>query len=512
MTATWVMEMEDLAAATDSSGVPSTIERSPLDFSSEAGPEDQGTMAPEVPLPKDVPTTRGAPEASQPESVVVTVPPVITESRKRSSDRVDANAPLKVLRRDRTDPRPTRSNRGGKSLAAIELGMGSTRPTLVPLSGPADASDPDPLSFANPESSQGTAAAGDPESENTSYASMVGSPEGIYRPEWGYFLELRHLHNDDFLRQYNVNLARQVAIGSQLGLRFEQEAKLLRKSVARVARLDKKIQAREHEIKNLEALLEAKADMKKAAEDKSARLSQELEDMRALFSDLQVNNDRLSQQVATLQEHVSGEEKLKATFEEFKRWMIGHGLRLAVMKCGESLELRQAFADVVSAWIAKGMSEGLRHRVEHRQAQLTLESIEAYGPKTEAKYIAALQALKDRKYPLVDQLEGLKDAPMDVIMAALYLESDTGDDAPQWVRDLRPKMLLADAIAANVSRAKKKKKCRIVCRTHGVGSAHHSRSHGVPVSMPTVIPQGLALLLADAATQTEPDEATLGNL
>nr|GFD51473.1 hypothetical protein [Tanacetum cinerariifolium] len=112
------------------------------------------------------------------------------------------------------------------------------------------------------------------------------------------------------LRQYNVNLARQVAMGSQLRLRFEQEAKLLRKSVARVARWDKRIQARKHEIKNLEALLEAEADMKKAAKDKSARLSQELEDMRALFSDLQVNNDRLSQQVATLQEQVRGEEKL----------------------------------------------------------------------------------------------------------------------------------------------------------------------------------------------------------
>nr|GEX33165.1 hypothetical protein [Tanacetum cinerariifolium] len=300
----------------------------------------------------------------------------------------------------------------------------------------------------------------------------------------------------------------------------------------------------EHEIKNLEAPLEAEANMKKATEEKNAKLSQELENMLALFSDLQVSNDHLSQQVATLQEQVSGEKKLKAAFEEFKqyednrveqrcaemdarldalsidfdeelyphmltaiagrRWMIGRGLRLVVMKCGESLELRQAFADVVSARIVKGMSEGLRHGVKHGQAQLSLESIEAYD-QAEAKYIAALQALKDLKYPLVDQLEGLTDAPMDVIMVALYLESDTGDDVPQ-------PMLLADAIAANVSRAEKKKKCRIVCRTHGVGSAHHARSDGVPVSVPTVVPQGLAILLADAATQMEPDEATFDNL
>nr|GEU95858.1 transposase (putative), gypsy type [Tanacetum cinerariifolium] len=551
MTANRVIEMEDPTASTDSSGVPSTIERSPLDFANEAEASDQGTVALEVPPPEDVPAT--------------------------SRDGADANAPPKVLRKDHADPRPTGSTRGGKSLAAIELGMTSTRSALVPESATANVSDPDPLSFADPQSrhpadvaqsSQGTVAAGDPESENASFASADGSPESIYRPEWGVangsLLDTQRLAKI----WWTMSLLR-VAIGSQLRLRFEQEAKLLRKSVAQVAHRDKRIQAREHEIKNLKALLEAKADMKKAAKDKSARLSQELEDMRALFSDLQVSNNHLTQQVATLQEQVSGEEKLKAAFEEFKRyedsrveqrcaelearldalsihfdeelyphmitatagrrWMIGHGLRFAVMKCDESLELRQAFTDVVSAGIAKGMNEGLRYGVEHGQAQLTLESIEAYDPEAKTKYIAALQALKDLKYPLVDQLKGLKDAPMDVIMAALYLESDTGDDAPQWVRDLRlsssqltipvypeardpvspwackEEMLLVDAIAANISRAEKKKKCRIVCRTHGVGSAHHARSDGIPVSAPTVVPQGLALLLADAAIQTDTD-------
>nr|GEV87108.1 hypothetical protein [Tanacetum cinerariifolium] len=558
MTVNRVIEMEDLAAATDSSGVPSTIEWSLLDFANEVGASDQGVATPEVPPPEDAPTA-SAPEVGQAKEVAATDPFAATESRKRG-----------------------RSTRGGKSLAAVELGMASTYPALVPESAPV--SDPDPLSFADPrsrhttdiaQSSQGTAVAGDPESENASFASAIGSLESIYRPEWGmangsmldtpeacqdlvdhvaprgYFSELRHLHNDEFLRQYNVNLAQQVAMGSQQRLRFEQEAKLLRKSVVQV---------------------EAEAGMKKAAEDKSAGLSQELEDMRAQFSDLQVSNEHLSQQVATLQEQVSGEKKLKAAFEEFKRyednqveqrcaemearldvlsidfdeelyphmliaiagrrWVIGRGLRLAIMKCDESLELRQAFANVVFAGITKGMSEGLRHGVEHGQAQLSLEFIEAYNPEAEAKYVAALQALKDLKYPLVDQLEGLKDAPMDVIMAALYLESDTGDDAPQHVRDLHPsssqltipvypevcdpmnpwackeEMLLADAIAANISRAEKKKKCRIVYRTHGVASVHHARSNGVPVSVPTVVPQGLALLLADAATQTKFKEDT----
>nr|GFB70161.1 hypothetical protein [Tanacetum cinerariifolium] len=111
----------------------------------------------------------------------------------------------------------------------------------------------------------------------------------------------------------------------------------------------------------------------------------ELENLRALFSDLQVSNDRLSLQV------------------------IGHGLRLAVMKCGESTKLR----------------------VEHRKAYLDLEAIEAYDPEADTKYVAALHAPRDLKYPMVDQLESLKDARIYVIMTSLHLESNTGDDALQ---------------------------------------------------------------------------------
>nr|GEU54926.1 hypothetical protein [Tanacetum cinerariifolium] len=356
---------------------------------------------------------------------------------------------------------------------------------------------------------------------------MVGSPESIYRPKWGvangclidapeacqdlvdhiappgYFSELRHLHNNDFLKQYNVNLARQVVTGSQLRLRFKQEAKLLKKSVVQVARQDKRIQARENEIKNLETLLEAETNMKKTTEGKSAELSNELQEkkkLKAAFKEFkQYEDNRVEKRCVKID---AGLDALSIDFDEElcphmltaiagRRWVIGRRLRLAVIKCDESTKLRQVFADVVSAGIAKGMSEGLKCGVEHGKANLRLEAIEAYNPEAEAKYNVALHSLKDLKYPIVDQLKSLKDVPMDVIMASLHLESDTGDDAPQWIRELRlsssqlkipvypevrdptdpwackEEILLADAIAANVSRAKKKKKCRVVCRTYG---------------------------------------------
>ncbi|GKA23300.1 hypothetical protein Tco_0709262 [Tanacetum coccineum] len=211
--------------------------------------------------------------------------------------------------------------------------------------------------------------------------------------------------------------------------------------------------------------------MKKAAEAKNVEHVKELGSLRVQFSDLQVNNKQLSQQVSSLQAQVTGEERIKTAFEDFKkyeddklekrcvemdarldalsidvdeelyphmltaiagrRWVIAHGLCLIVMKCAKSLELRQAFANVVSTGIAKGMSEGLEYGVKQGEAKLDLASIEAYDPDADDKYIAALHNLKDLKYPLVNQLEKLKDAPLDLILASLYFESDTREDAPQ---------------------------------------------------------------------------------
>ncbi|GJR92642.1 hypothetical protein Tco_0264816 [Tanacetum coccineum] len=123
-------------------------------------------------------------------------------------------------------------------------------------------------------------------------------------PPWSGHRGLRHLPNAYFLSQYNINLARQVAMGSQLRLRV----------------LKRKVHGLRNQTKNLEMLLEAEADMKKAAEAKNTELTKELESLRVWFLDLQVNNNQLSQQVSNLQAQITGEEKIKATFEQFKKY------------------------------------------------------------------------------------------------------------------------------------------------------------------------------------------------
>ncbi|GJX91169.1 hypothetical protein Tco_0344495 [Tanacetum coccineum] len=465
----------------------------------------QDELSREIPYVGHAKTAEVVPETGLDEEVATMGPPVNKRRkqmrRKRVNDKAEANAPPKVLRKNHMSS-PAHSTYGGKSLAAMGLGAGSISSTPSAQGAPTAAksmSDPNPLSYAKPQpypeqdivskSSRGTAteiptkhvsttevnvqlSVGSPESwKSTLVPSVVGSSGGIYQPGWGVtndcrldtpeacqdmvdyivppgcFSELRHLPITNFLSQYNINLARQVAMGSQLRLRFEQEVRLLKKAKAQVARRDQRIQVREEEIKKLD-----------------------LEIKSFKFTDLQVSNDQLSKQVSTLQTQVTGEERIKATFEEFKkyeddkveqrcaemddrlnklsvdfneelyphmltviagrRWVIGHGMRLAVMKCVESSEIRQAFVDVVSAGLAKGMSEGLKYGVEHGKAGRVLADIEAYDPEANSKLVKALQDLKDLKYPMMDQLERLKDAPMELIMASLHLQSDTGEDAP----------------------------------------------------------------------------------
>nr|GEY17261.1 hypothetical protein [Tanacetum cinerariifolium] len=430
------------------------------------------------------------------------VSPWVSEGLTGGSNEAEANVLPKLLRRYYDAFRPAQSTHGGKSLALMGLDAGSLLSMLAahdPSTAMKSVRGPEPLSYVNPlphlEKDIITAieiltedaatvkvnihfSVGSPElGRSSSVSSMVGSSRSIYQRGWG-------VTNDYFLDQYNITLARQVAMGSQLRLRFEQEVRLLKKARSKIAKQDQRIQ-----VLNLQAQVMGEENIKVAFEEfkkyKDDKVEQRCTKIDARLDKLSVDFDE------ELYPHM-------LTAIAGGRWVIGHGLHLAVMKYVESSEIRQAFADVVSAGLAKGMNEGLKYGIEHGKAGQDLADIEAYNPESNNKLVKALQDLKDLKYPMIDQLEKLKHTPMDLIMASLYLESDTREDSPQWIQD----MMLEDAIAANISWVEKKKKCRVVCRTQGIGSAHHTRSDGIPIFAPTA-PQGLAILLADAATQTK---------
>ncbi|GJX41930.1 hypothetical protein Tco_0256920 [Tanacetum coccineum] len=329
----------DTTGVSESSGTPSTVEKSPLDFADEDLPppntegveteeQIQDELSWEIPLVGHVTTAEGSPTAA-----------------KSVSD----PDPLSYTK---PQPYPEQDIAQTSKETATEIPTEHVATTEVNVQ----------LSVGSPESGK-----------STSVPSMVGSLGRIQ------------------VREEEIK-------------KLDQEVKPLRATKT-------KVQGLRNQTKNSETLLEAEADMKKVAEAKNAELTKGLESLRVWFSDLQVNNNHLSQQVSNLQAQITGEKKIKATFEEFKkyedarveqrcaemdarldalridfdeelyphmltaiagrRWVIGHGIRLGVMKCAESTELRQAFANVVSAGIAKGMSEGLKYNIEHGKAITT---------------------------------------------------------------------------------------------------------------------------------------------
>ncbi|GKD54886.1 hypothetical protein Tco_1288273 [Tanacetum coccineum] len=114
-----------------------------------------------------------------------------------------------------------------------------------------------------------------------------------------------------------------------------------------------------------------------------------------------------------------GKEKIKAAFEEFKKYEDD-----MVEQCCMEMDAR---LDKLSVDFDKELYPHMLTAIADRR---WVPAVEAYDPEANSKYVKALQYLKDLKYPLVDQLEKLKDAPIELIMASLHLESDSKEDAP----------------------------------------------------------------------------------
>ncbi|GKA56680.1 hypothetical protein Tco_0755752 [Tanacetum coccineum] len=114
-TANRVIDLKDPTVASGSSGTPSTVERSPLDFDNEdhapslaegAGAEEhvQEGLTHEIPPVETATTTEVVQEAVHEEEVDATEPPVNKRRKqmryKRVNEEAEANAPPKVLRKD----------------------------------------------------------------------------------------------------------------------------------------------------------------------------------------------------------------------------------------------------------------------------------------------------------------------------------------------------------------------------------------------------------------------------
>nr|GEY80607.1 hypothetical protein [Tanacetum cinerariifolium] len=67
-----------------------------------------------------------------------------------------------------------------------------------------------------------------------------------------------------------------------------------------------------------------------------------------------------------------------------RRWILGHGIKLAVMKCLQSSEDIVSLGGAIGRAIDKGMEDGLPTGIDHGKARRSLAKVAAYDLIAEA--------------------------------------------------------------------------------------------------------------------------------
>ncbi|GJZ56630.1 hypothetical protein Tco_0611823, partial [Tanacetum coccineum] len=295
-----------------------------------------------------------------------------------------------------------------------------------------------------------------------------------------FFSTLHSMDCDQLYTEFNVGAARKICLGLEVRSRVEHElelkeklnakyiahGKLLEKKDSEILRLKSQLAEKEFLISEVFCLHAGFKDFKEKMEilqeeqaqelynrvaeleahvmDVSGRLDLELASEVFLyawgFKDFMGNtgnsaSQRLAQElynrVAELEAHVmdvSGrlEGEFYPTYLTLlagRRWLLTHGIQLALLKCLKSLEYQGILGHTLGRAVDFGMQEGLESGYEHGVIGRSLSVVDAYNPEVaSADYVNAVKALEDAHFPLVDLLKSKKDAGMDEVLDCFLLD------------------------------------------------------------------------------------------
>nr|GEU68703.1 transposase (putative), gypsy type [Tanacetum cinerariifolium] len=281
----------------------------------------------------------------------------------------------------------------------------------------------------------------------------------VYVPQWSLFTE------------FNVGAARQIYLNAKVRMHVEyniREKRRLRSVVDEQAEL---LKVRDREIENLKAQLLLKvAEAAKAIQKEKNELSvkvtdlsisvkvreQEVTDLDAQVTVVKLQNDNLVDQKVVAYEDLIGQlekfqdEKIEKVNEKFdklcvdfvemalhledkfyphllttiseRRWLLTHGMKLAIIRCLNLTEYLSALGAAISKAVEKGMQEGLSAGITHGAKGRKLADVAAYNPSAKADYLSALQRLQNVNFSLIAELKSNKDASVDTILNLLRLD------------------------------------------------------------------------------------------
>ncbi|GJR66942.1 hypothetical protein Tco_0013007 [Tanacetum coccineum] len=300
----------------------------------------------------------------------------------------------------------------------------------------------------------------------------------------GFFSTLRNMDYDQLFEEFNVGAARQICLGSEVRSRAEHELELkeklrgkydargvlLREKDAEIAKLKSLLKEKETEsaevprlrdqvsvlaadksflsaevsaLKNVVSqkdtyifLLDSRAlYLKSALDDSQLPVSTLHSAFRDFKEKMEAQQEEQAQElynrVAELEAHVmdvSG--RLEGEFYPAyltalagRRWLLTHGMELAMVKCLKSPEYQGILGHALGRAVDYGMQEGLAAGYEHGIAGTPLSAVVAYDPETaKNNYFDAVRGLEEADFPLIPLLKSKKDSGMDEVLDCFLLD------------------------------------------------------------------------------------------
>ncbi|GJX29336.1 zinc finger, CCHC-type, retrotransposon gag domain protein [Tanacetum coccineum] len=114
--------------------------------------------------------------------------------------------------------------------------------------------------------------------------------------------------------------------------------------------------------------------------------------------------------------------------DDYDRWLLTHGIELAMVKCLKSPEYQGILGHALGRAVDYGMQEGLAAVHEHGVAGTPFSVVVEYNPETaESNYLDAVRALEEADFPLVHLLKSKKDSRMDEVLDCFLLDGPLAD-------------------------------------------------------------------------------------
>ncbi|GJU47290.1 hypothetical protein Tco_1204556 [Tanacetum coccineum] len=105
-----------------------------------------------------------------------------------------------------------------------------------------------------------------------------------------------------------------------------------------------------------------------------------------------------------------------------RRWLLTHGMELAIVKCLNSLKYLSTLGTAIGKSIEKGMQDGLAAGITHGKEGRVFMDVASHNPSAEGDYVSALQQLQNVNFPMLAELRSKKDASVETLMDTLHLE------------------------------------------------------------------------------------------